>query len=330
MDHRPVADWLKKRAAADAALSFLSGAMILAVGFVVVVVCFGTAWVLVWLVSRLGMTAIGPLLFDQPTSVPAEVNVISAAALVGVLFFVNRRLRHEYSRPPRRHLTREEIEKHSPEELVHLLAYPGASNHPFSDFLFTGPRLLGIGFDHIRKAERLWRLDVERCSLLLCLLASRPARVSLLELTSAGGVPDLGIVLPQMADINGVLILQSEPPGLGLTSELRRELKDLAWTSERSDLDGRPDTGLHPASADPDDFAELGRTISLEEFERAYRRRLRERARTGAPGSQPADQNAEAVKAAYQAFLERQARQPSDRRDQKVERVWARYKQTKN
>jgi len=304
-------------------MSFLSGAMILAGGVFVVAISFGIAWVLVWLVSGTFIASIGSL--NDPLQLPAAFTLAGAAALVGVLFLANRRLNRGYSRPSRRRLTREEIENHSPEELVHLLAYPGASSHPISDFLFTGPRLVGIGLDHLRKAGRLWRLDPERGAWLLCLLASRPGKVTFSELSSLCGVADLERLRLQMADLDGVLLLYNEPPGLGLTSDLRRELTHVGWAPELSDLDDARDTGLHPAATRSGGIGGPEPAATLEEFEQAYRQRLRTRVGTGAD-----DPNAGAIQAAYQAFLEQRTRPQSGPRNENVERVWARYRQTKD
>lgn len=328
MDQSLVIVWLRKRIATDAAASFLSGTLILSGGVIIVALSFGAAWAVVWLVSWLGVESIGSLSLNRPAGLPAGVQLVGAALVVGALFAGNARLARQYSRPPRRRLTRSEIENSSPEELVHLLAYPGASSHPLSDVLFTGPRLVGIGGDHLRKAWRLWRLDVESCSRLLGVLASYPKKVPLTELAGFSGARDADRILPQLADIEGVVALHNDPPGLSLTSDLRRELNHLARLQAQSDNEDDGNALPLPAISDPDEFPGMKQEASLEEFEMTYRRWLRETARPGTLGSRQVDRNVEAVTAAYQAFLKRRASRRPDQPGHNVERVWERYKQT--
>ena len=81
----------------------------------------------------------------------------------------------------------------------------------------------------LRRWYVLGSLDVDGCAAVLALLATREDRVTLPEAFAAvpsGHDPEL--VLRQLAELDGVLFLKSEPAGLALTSDLRPKLSRLA------------------------------------------------------------------------------------------------------
>jgi hypothetical protein len=87
-----------------------------------------------------------------------------------------------------------------------------------------GPKALAFGASMVRKALRLRKMDYDGCAAVLLLLLSRQSRMSYAEIKQR--IPKLNTlaVFEQMEDIGGVLLLESEPPGLSLSEDLRIEL----------------------------------------------------------------------------------------------------------
>lgn len=98
----------------------------------------------------------------------------------------------------------------------------------FTSLLFSGPRLATAAFRLVGRARRIRSLDLEACAAILAFLSTKDARVSFKEVVKAipGGV-DVPQVLEQLAEIDGVMFLKSDPPGLSLMSGLRTELREL-------------------------------------------------------------------------------------------------------
>jgi hypothetical protein len=92
------------------------------------------------------------------------------------------------------------------------------------EVLFAGPRLLELGIRRIARARRLRRLDVAAAAAVLSDLLAHDHRRAFADLE--GAHPDLEVerVARQLRDVEGVLQLRSEPPGLALRSDLRRDL----------------------------------------------------------------------------------------------------------
>ena len=94
----------------------------------------------------------------------------------------------------------------------------------FMGVLYTGPRIVMGCVHNVRRANRLKTLDLEGMAAILTFLLGREKRVSFTELASALPGCNLATLLPQLAMIDGVLFLKSEPPGLSLSTDLRREI----------------------------------------------------------------------------------------------------------
>jgi len=94
----------------------------------------------------------------------------------------------------------------------------------FVSVLYTGPRLLMGAWHNVRRAKRLATLDVEGCGAILSFLLEREKRVPLTEIAAAFPDRRLDVLFPQLAEASGVLFLKSEPPGLSLSTDLRREI----------------------------------------------------------------------------------------------------------
>ena len=94
------------------------------------------------------------------------------------------------------------------------------------DCLFLGPRLVLHPIHIWRVAGRLGRLDVDSCARVLGILAQAGGKVPFVDILHF--VPDLDQrVFIQLRDIDGVLFLEVDPPGLTLKPELRETLQEL-------------------------------------------------------------------------------------------------------
>lgn len=92
--------------------------------------------------------------------------------------------------------------------------------------LFLAPRFLTAAVQWCLLARRLLSMDVPGVADLLAYLAGNAKRVSFKSIIRAREPgTDLQSILPQLREVDGVLfLLQSDPPGLSLSLELREEL----------------------------------------------------------------------------------------------------------
>jgi hypothetical protein len=77
---------------------------------------------------------------------------------------------------------------------------------------------------NLRRAKRLVAIDAEGCGEILSFLLERDKRAPLTEIVAAFPGRSLDALFPQLAELQGVLFLKSEPPGLSLSTDLRREM----------------------------------------------------------------------------------------------------------
>jgi hypothetical protein len=335
MEHAAIHQWLRRQAAAEAAGSFLFASFCFAGGAVVLVITFFFTYAIVWFGFNSGVSGFSELFFGQRLRLPHEGILAVSALFVGLLFWGNARISREYlGTLPRRNYPGPGLGRIGlPGALVSLLAYPGASAKMTTDLLFTGPRLVMVALSNAKKARRLMRLDKAECSRVLAALLSQCSRVSFAELSLQAGVNDPLKVFPQLRDIDGVVFLVSEPPGLSLTSELRAELCRAVGRVP----DGALEESDAPAAIPParliDLHALLGtdQSATLEEIEAAYRKRLREVRAQRISGVDEelrklVAEQLRAINAAYEAFLEKQ--KANDTSEKGVENVWERYRRS--
>ena len=86
------------------------------------------------------------------------------------------------------------------------------------------PRMLTGSGQLLWKARRLASLDAPACAAVLADLHAHPRRRSFEALRQDIAGFNLTVAFASLQDIDGVLFLLSEPPGLALTAELREEL----------------------------------------------------------------------------------------------------------
>lgn len=92
-------------------------------------------------------------------------------------------------------------------------------------YLLIGPRLLEWAVQLFRESRTLTRLDAHTCAAVLSLLMARAGKVSLDELQRNLDCLDLEAASQDLKTIPGVLFLQSPPPGLSLTQDLRDAIR---------------------------------------------------------------------------------------------------------
>jgi len=94
------------------------------------------------------------------------------------------------------------------------------------EILYTGPRAIRGGWGYLRDGYRLSLIDVGACSRVIDYLYHRRHRVAFNEIVK--DLPGLNPVetLPQVTQIEGVLVLTSDPPGLTLSFDLRASIDE--------------------------------------------------------------------------------------------------------
>jgi len=93
------------------------------------------------------------------------------------------------------------------------------------DCLLTGPRLLSVAGNEIRKASRLKSIDRGACAEVLALLLGAGRKMSFQEIVELCPGLNPVTIFPQLRDVDGVLFLQSAPAGLTMSAELKEALR---------------------------------------------------------------------------------------------------------
>lgn len=117
----------------------------------------------------------------------------------------------------------------------------------FAEVLYLGPRLWLAGLDAVRRAREWRRMNFARAAQVLRVLQECPARLPLAEL--AGLLPDMDLAeaLLELRLLPGVLLLESHPPGVCLSSALRRQLGLAARRANASAMPAEPQPAAEPA-----------------------------------------------------------------------------------
>ena len=179
------------------------------------------------------------------------------------------------------------------------------------------------------------RVDAEAGSRVLALLFSRASRCSLGDLVQLSGVPDPGKAASQLRDLDGVVLIHRDPPGLTLTSELRQELAGVLDLSAPL----APPTRVEPKPVNLPSrtiFELLGvpAMASPEEIEVAYRNWttqscVRQAAELeNAARKQQLGEQVRAINRAYEAFLAAHKSDQVEDDTKQVENVWEQFKRS--
>src|SRR5436190_4534625 len=137
-----IQQWLRKKAAADAAHHFLFALFLLSVGAVLLAITCFFACVLLWVALNGAGSALSELLWNRPVHLSLAAIVSVSALLMAFLFIESARVNRQY-------LTRNPTQDRSPSRsvgrtvgFVNLLVYSDISSRLISDVLLTVPRLL--------------------------------------------------------------------------------------------------------------------------------------------------------------------------------------------
>ena len=90
----------------------------------------------------------------------------------------------------------------------------------------SGPRLAVLSFTCLQKAGQLKRLNLDGCAGVLTVLLNFGRKASFQSIYEACNWIDPVTVFSQVLLIDGVILLPSEPAGLSLTDEFRKQFKD--------------------------------------------------------------------------------------------------------
>lgn len=94
-----------------------------------------------------------------------------------------------------------------------------------ADLLFSGPRLLRNSVRLLRRARERGAVDLADSSRILELVLQASGRVTLHDISTRHAEIDLPTSLQQLSRLDGVIYLDSDPPGLTLTDTLRAKLE---------------------------------------------------------------------------------------------------------
>lgn len=99
-----------------------------------------------------------------------------------------------------------------------------------STLVLCGPRFCVLAWDLVKRGRRLQRMNVPGCAAVLTILVKRQSRVSIEELLRELPRENLAEILPQLADIDGVVFLSTDPPGLTVAPRLQEEVQQ--WSKD--------------------------------------------------------------------------------------------------
>lgn len=119
----------------------------------------------------------------------------------------------------------------------------------FAEVLYCGPRLVLAGVAAGRRARGWRRMNFERAARVLFELHCHASRASLLELAQALPDVDLPEALVELRLLRGVMVLESPPPGVSLSSELRRQFGLPPRWAAASDMPAEPQSTAEPPPA---------------------------------------------------------------------------------
>ena len=101
-----------------------------------------------------------------------------------------------------------------------------------TDCLYVGPRVATASVRFFAKALRLVRIDIPSCAAVITVLARADHRMSFQEIVDSIEGLDPETTFPQLRLVEGVLFLESEPPGLALGTKLKAQLAQASYQSQ--------------------------------------------------------------------------------------------------
>jgi hypothetical protein len=244
-NRQPIDSWLTSYLARKRLEALLTG---IGLAFAAAVVLFITFWI-IYLVVVLATFSLFPL--------SHETRLIVSATALGLLFIGNatadRRQLESYSFTTGT--------SHSKPVTLHVpFLGAGSTINPLApdsihsqikvlaSIVCFGPRLAAAALRSVVRLWRLSRIEIEGCAAVMSTLSAADGPVPFPELAQVlPGGHDPSIILAQVQEVPGVRLVTSEPAGLSLYSDLRKEMQKLG----RRPGDGKRKKGQ--ATAQPKD-----------------------------------------------------------------------------
>ncbi len=85
------------------------------------------------------------------------------------------------------------------------------------------PQLMWAGLQDVRRAQRLRQMDIPACATVISMMLGKNKKVTFEEILAAYPHLDVSGVVGQLLELDGVVPLREEPPGLTLTADLRQD-----------------------------------------------------------------------------------------------------------
>ncbi|WCJ58267.1 hypothetical protein NXS98_11075 [Fontisphaera persica] len=85
------------------------------------------------------------------------------------------------------------------------------------------PQLMWAGLQDLRRARRLRELDTAAAATIISMMLGKIKKVSFAEIVAAHPHLDVSRVAAQLLELDGVVPLREDPPGLTLTPDLRQD-----------------------------------------------------------------------------------------------------------
>jgi len=314
--------WLVKQTLSESILNLPVGAICLVASLVALAFTTAVAGAFGF-VLFLTLAALVQSAFDYKMQNPILFCEIFCAAFLIWLIISHYRRNLEYFRLSRYRSARVHVSDAGfARALTILFSRPRDADGIFQQMLYVGPQWLTSAISMFYKSLTLLRMDIGSCAKILLILFEKGSRVSFTELAKLA--PEInGIkIFPQLRDVAGVIFLQSEPSGISLTSDLRRELGRVLGIkiqpepaprfyretkSSRPPPRTPPKPVVEPEPTGPHKILGVSRSASLAEIKAAYRKQIKQChpdrfATLNKDWQQMAEQRAKAVNAAYKTL----------------------------
>ena len=222
MDQTQVTEWLRKSLRNQIVINAAGACAIFLAGIGILVLTWGFVYVV-------SLFALGPWLGYHHWA-----HVSLGLALIPALFWGNARTSQEY-------LSEYSVTTGTASDTVVSFYLPGVGTgsnvNPLApdtihsgvkmitDILYSGPRVVAAAFRLLCKCMRLRRVDLEACSAVLFTLFGAHRKLSFQEIVAAIPWINPVAVFPQLHEIEGIIFLIADPPGLTLSQEIREDLR---------------------------------------------------------------------------------------------------------
>jgi hypothetical protein len=87
----------------------------------------------------------------------------------------------------------------------------------------VSPQLMSAGWANLKRASRLRQMDLPGCAAVIAMLLGKSKKVAFAEIIASSPHLDLCGIAAQLANLDGVIFLREEPPGITLAADLRQD-----------------------------------------------------------------------------------------------------------